>query len=96
MFLKVNKIILLKICVAVQIALSCAYINSIKNIHYQFSLMFITTKAQCKQYIKGMSFQFEKKTKKIMLLVKTIHFTNKLRSHLVAIVQMAPFTVNLT
>ena len=56
--------------------------------------MFITMKAQCKQYIKRISFQSKKK--KIILLVKMIHFPNKLRSHLVVIVRMAPFTLNLT
>ena len=55
--------------------------------------MFITMKAQCKQYIKRISFQSKKI---IILLVKMIHFPNKLRSHLVVIVQKAPFTLNLT
>ena len=55
--------------------------------------MFISMKAQCKQYIKRISFQSKKI---IILLVKMIHFPNKLRSHLVVIVRMAPFTLNLT
>ena len=55
--------------------------------------MFITMKAQCKQYIKRISFQSKKI---IILLVKMIHFPNKLRPHLVVIVRMAPFTLNLT
>ena len=54
--------------------------------------MFITMKAQCKQYIKRISFQSKKI---IILLVKAIHFPNELRSHLVVIMQMAPFTLNL-
>ena len=55
--------------------------------------MFIALKAQCKQYIKRIKFQSEKI---IILLVKMIHFPNKLRSHLVVSVRMAPFTLNLT
>ena len=55
--------------------------------------MSITMKAQCKQYIKRISFQ---SNKIIILLVKMIHFPNKLRSHLVVLVRMAAFTLNLT
>ena len=55
--------------------------------------MFITMKAQCKQYIKRISFQ---SNKIIILLVKMIHFPNKLRSHLVVLVRIAAFPLNLT
>ena len=33
--------------------------------------------------------------KKIILWMKTVHYPNTIRSHLVTIVSMAPFTVNL-
>ena len=55
--------------------------------------MFITMKAQCKQYILK---EYHSNLKNNYIIVKMIHFPNKLRSHLVVIVRMAPFTLNLT